>query len=367
MIPFLDVKQINKRFEKEYQEAFQTFLNSGSYILGNQLTKFENEFASFCGTKYCLGVGNGLDAISLIFKGYLQLGKLQVGDKVLVPANTYIASISAIQLAGLKPVLVDAEEESYNICIKDLKQKITPDVKAVLLVHLYGCLSNIKAINLLAKENSLLVIEDAAQAHGALSVESKRTGNLANAGAFSFYPSKNLGALADGGAITTNDKSLFETVSKLRNYGGSVKYQYDLKGLNSRLDEIQAYFLSIKLPYLDKDNLKRIEIAKTYNEGINNPNIVKPKFIDNKSHVYYAYVIRCKRRDELQDFLRDNGVQTVIHYPIPTHKQLAFKEFEKLNLPVTERLHDEVLSLPISPIQTKEVTIDVIEILNKFK
>jgi len=366
MIPFLDVKQINKRFEKEYQQAFQSFLESGSFVLGNQLEQFEKSFATYCGARYCLGIGNGLDAITLLFKAYITLGKLNIGDKVLVPANTYLASILAIQQAGLEPVLVEANPDNFNISLQDLEQKITKETKAILVVHLYGFLVDIKAIKNLAIKHNLLTVEDAAQAHGAMSKEGVKAGNLANAAAFSFYPTKNLGALGDGGAITTNDKELYNTVAKLRNYGGSVKYHYEIKGVNSRLDELQASFLSIKLPFLDADNNARKKIAELYSKTIKNSEIQVSEYIGSGEHVYYTYVIKSKKRDELQAYLSVNGIQTVIHYPIPPHKQQALKEFGDLHLPITESLHKEVLSLPISPVQTKEATLKIIEILNNF-
>lgn len=364
MIPFLDVKSINSRFETAYQEVFTSFLSSGTYILGEQLKQFEKHYAAYCGTEYCLGVGNGLDAITLIFKGYLALGKLKKGDEVLVPANTYVASILAIMQAGLQPVLVDADSNTFNICISDLKEKLSSRTKAILVVHLYGRLVEMDVVNELAKSNNLLVIEDAAQAHGVATGSGKKAGALSDAAAFSFYPTKNLGALGDGGAVTTNDTALFEIVNKLRNYGGSIKYKYDYIGVNSRLDELQAALLSIKLPYLDIDNKQRKAIADCYLKGITNSMIQLPKADD--THVFYAFVIRCKERDKLQQFLLERGVQTVIHYPIPPHKQEALTTFKNEKLPVTELLHQEVLSLPISPVQTIETTQQIIDIINQF-
>lgn len=364
MIPFLDVQSINSRFVKVYQETFTSFLASGTYILGAQLKHFEEEYAAYCGTKYCLGVGNGLDAITLIFKGYLALGKLNKGDEVLVPANTYVASILAIMQAGLKPILVDADSATFNICISDLKEKVSSKTKAILVVHLYGQLADVNVINAVAQENNLLVIEDAAQAHGAVNNEGVKAGNLSDAAAFSFYPTKNLGALGDGGAVTTNDKHLYQVVDKLRNYGGSIKYQYEYIGVNSRLDEIQAAFLSVKLPNLDADNDHRKIIANRYLKGINNSKILLPKI--RNPHVFYAFVIRCQERDSLQQYLLENGVKTVIHYPIPPHKQKALEAFSSEKLLITETLHKEVLSLPISPIQTIETTEKIINIINRF-
>lgn len=364
MIPFLDVKSINNRFKTAYQEAFTSFLSSGTYILGDQLKKFEKDYATYCGTNYCLGVANGLDAITLIFKGYIALGKLKKGDEVLVPANTYVASILAIMQAGLHPVMVDANPDTFNISVSNLKEKINSKTKAILVVHLYGRLVEMDAINELANPNNLLVIEDAAQAHGAIANSKNKAGGLSDAAAFSFYPTKNLGALGDGGAIVTNDLELFSVINKLRNYGGSIKYRYEHIGVNSRLDELQAALLSIKLPYLDADNEHRKVIANCYLNGITNPNIQLPKTDD--THVFYAFVIRCKDRDKLQHFLLGKGVQTVIHYPMPPHKQKALEEFNEEKLPVTELLHQEVLSLPISPVQTMETTQQIIDIINQF-
>ncbi|MFD0965050.1 DegT/DnrJ/EryC1/StrS family aminotransferase [Pseudofulvibacter geojedonensis] len=364
MIPFLDVKKINSRFEKDYSEALKSFLNSGQFILGDKLEQFEKEFADFCGTKFCLGVGNGLDALTLILKAYIVLGKLKEGDEVLVQANTYIASILAIKQVNLVPILVEPCTETYNISISDFKSKIGKKTKAVLPVHLYGQLSDMEQVNRIAQDYNLLVIEDAAQAHGSSDKYGVRAGNLSNAAAFSFYPTKNLGALGDGGAITTNDYDLYTVASKLRNYGGNIKYKYEHIGVNSRLDEIQAAFLSIKLPYLQADNEKRKIIAKKYLDGIKNSKIQLPK--NDNSHVFYAFVIRCVERDNLQQFLFENGVQTAIHYPIPPHKQKALEELNILKLPVSETLHNQVLSLPISPVQSMGVTQKIINIINQF-
>lgn len=365
MIPFLDVQQINTRFEAEFKTLFSDFLDEGHCVLGNRLLQFENEFAAFCGTKYSIGVASGLDAITLIFKGYIELGKLKIGDEVIVPAHTYIASILGIINAGLVPILVDVNN-GFNISALDIKPHITPKTKAILVVHLYGELVEIDDINSLAKTKELLIIEDAAQAHGAISSNGKKAGNLTNAGAFSFYPSKNLGALGDGGAITTNDQNLFSVIHKLRNYGTSTKYVNDIKGLNSRLDELQAAFLSVKLKRLETDNERRRQIANYYLEHINNDTIVLPNYNGSQNHVFHLFVVRIKKREELQDYLLQHNIQTVIHYPIPPHKQKALIEFSDLSFPNTEQLHDEVLSLPMSPIQTLETTAQIVTLLNKF-
>ena len=366
MIKFLDVQQLNARFEAAFKKSFSDFLNIGHCILGEKVAQFEIEFAKYCGTNHCVGVASGLDAITLLCKGYIQLGKLKLGDEVLVPANTYIASILGVINAGLIPVFVEPAHDSFNISSENIDKQITAKTKMILAVHLYGELANMEDINLLAKKHDLIVIEDAAQAHGAIDVNNLKSGNLSNAGAFSFYPSKNLGALGDGGAITTNDSGLFEVIMKLRNYGTSEKYKNDIKGINSRLDELQAAFLSIKLKTLDADNDNRRVIANYYVEYINNDKICLPKYNGSKSHVFHVFVIRCKKRTELQEYLLKNGIQTVIHYPIPPHKQKALLEYAYLKLPITEQIHDEVLSLPISPVQTSADTQKIVSILNQF-
>lgn len=367
MIKFNDLKKGNDRFKKEFQQTFETFLDSGWYILGSNVEKFEKEFASFCGTKYCVGVGNGLDALILIFKAYIALGKLKKGDEILVPANTYIATILAITETGLTPVLVEPNIETYNISVKELKNKISTKTKGILVVHLYGRLAEMEEINKLAKTHKLLVIEDAAQAHGATSSNNKKAGNLSNAGAFSFYPTKNLGALGDGGAITTNDENLYFCAKKISNYGSIKKDVNEIKGINSRLDEIQAAFLSIKLKHLDADNKKRVAIAKKYVTCIKNTEITLPQFHDNHAdNVFHVFPIRCNNRNKLQNFLTKNNIQTVIHYPTPPHKQNAYFEWNDFSFPITEQIHDTTLSLPIYPTIEKEEVIKIIEIINKF-
>lgn len=366
MIQFLDVQKINARFENEFKEVFSDFLNRGQCILGSKVSAFEAEFATYCGTKYCIGVASGLDAIVLIFKAYIEIGRLQEGDEVLVPANTYIASILGIINAGLKPVLVDVPENEFNLTGISVEKHITPQTKAILVVHLYGELVQISPINELAKKHNLVIIEDAAQAHGAINTIGEKAGDLSNAAAFSFYPSKNLGALGDGGAVTTNDSELHLMIKQLRNYGTSSKYKNDIKGVNSRLDELQAAFLSVKLKTLDADNEKRRALAKYYLAHINNNKIQLPQFDGSEHHVFHLFVIRSKKRDELQKYLTKNNIQTVIHYPIPPHKQEALKEFSEFSFPNTEQLHKDALSLPISPIQSIEATEQIVSILNQF-
>lgn len=366
MISFLDLKAINARYEEEFQKRFQRFLDSGHYILGNELKLFEANFARFCGTKYSIGTGNGLDALRLILEGYKVLGKIEENDEVLVASNTFVATIIAIKQAGLKPVLVEAEQAFYNFNLDALEKAISEKTKVIMPVHLYGQISPMERILELAEKHNLLVIEDAAQAHGAESKNGKRAGNLGHAAGFSFYPSKNLGALGDGGAITSNDKALAETVEKLRNYGTAKKYENELLGINSRLDELQAMFLSCKLPDLDADNQKRREIAKRYISEVKNPKIKLPNYSGRKDHVFHLFVIEVENRFQFMDYLDRNGVGHLIHYPIPPHKQPALKEFSSLKFPESERIHNHVISIPMSPIMTIMEVNRVIEVLNKF-
>jgi dTDP-4-amino-4,6-dideoxygalactose transaminase len=363
MIQFLDLKKINAPYETAFQEKLKLVLEKGWYILGNEVATFENNFAHYCSTKYCVGVGNGFDALVLIFKGYIQLGKLQKGDEVIVPANTYIASILAILEADLIPVLVEPKWETYNINPDLIPEKITSKTKAILAVHLYGQLAEMHAIIEIARQNNLLVIEDAAQAHGAVFEEQQ------TAKAFSFYPGKNLGALGDGGAVTTNDAGLAKVIQSLRNYGSEVKYRNEYVGVNSRLDELQAAFLNVKLPNLDAENNVRKAIANRYLSEIKNDKIILPTLSSSgtkQSHVFHLFVIRTKNRDELQQYLLENGIQTMIHYPIPPHKQKAFLAWNNLSFPITEKIHNEVLSLPISPVLTVEEVRFIISILNNY-
>jgi len=365
MIKFLDLKKINESYETDFQEKLDAVLQRGWYILGNEVAAFEANFASYCGAKHCVGVGNGLDALVLIFKAYIQLGKLQKGDEVIVPANTYIATILAILQADLVPVLVEPKLETYNINPDLISQRITSKTKAILAVHLYGQLAEMDVINEIAKKNNLLVVEDSAQAHGANS-DFGQAGNLSNAAAFSFYPGKNLGALGDGGAVTTNDYELARTIQSLRNYGSETKYYNDFVGVNSRLDELQAAFMSVKLPHLDVDNNKRRAIAKRYISEIKNDKIILPFWNFSENHVFHLFVIRTKNRDNLQQYLLQNEIQTMIHYPIPPHKQKAFSTWDNLSFPITEKIHNEVLSLPISPVLTMDEVDFVVSILNKY-
>ncbi len=366
MIKFIDVKKINQRFEKEFKTVFSHFLNSGNSILGEQLSLFEKEFASYCGTQFCVGTGTGLDALRLILEAYKVLGKLNDGDEVLVASNTYIATILAIKQAGLTPVLVEAETKTYNFNLSHLAEKITAKTKAIMPVHLYGQLSAMEEILSLAKQHQLLVIEDGAQAHGAIDKNGKKVGNLGDAAGFSFYPTKNLGALGDGGAVTTNDAELATLISQLRNYGQSKKYVNRYIGFNSRLDEIQAALLRIKLTHLDNDNLKRRAVASRYLAEINNPNITLPFYNKSKNHVFHLFVIRVSQRSEFLEYLQKEGIGYLIHYPIPPHKQEALAAYNNLTFTVTEAIHNEVVSLPMSPVMTKKEVDTVIDVLNKW-
>ena len=366
MIPFLDLKTLNAQYEKELIQASTEVIKSGWYVHGKACQNFEKEFAEFCGTEYCIGVANGLDALTLILSAYKEMGILTESDEVIVPANTYIASILSISQNGLNPVLVEPDIHTYNLDPSKIEAKITSKTKAIMAVHLYGQVANMSQINDIAKKHDLKVIEDSAQAHAAM-YEGKRSGNLSNASGFSFYPGKNLGALGDGGAVTTNDKVLADTIRALGNYGSHKKYENLYKGVNSRLDELQAALLSVKLKHLDKDTQRRREIADYYLDNINNKNIILPK-VDNKvSHVWHLFVLRTNDRDKLQKFLLENEIQSMIHYPIPPHKQDAYKEWKDLTFPITEKIHAEVLSIPMSPVLTEEETTKIVAVLNRYE
>ena len=366
MIPFLDLHKVNARFEVQFQERFKAFLDSGWYIMGDGLSTFEKEYAAYCKTKHCIGVGNGLDALRLIIEGYKSLGKLQEGDEVLIAGHTFIATLLAVKQAGLTPVLVDVDPHTFNFDLNLLEQATTPKTKAILPVHIYGALAPMKEINAFAKAHRLTVIEDAAQAHGAGTPEGKKAGNLGDAAGFSFYPVKNLGALGDGGAVTTNDDDLAAVIRKLRDYGTRVKYHNDLAGFNSRLDELQAVFLSEKLPLLDNDNARRRAIALRYLDGITNPEVILPGYSGDEAHIFHLFVVRVKHRDHFMTYLKSKAIGCLIHYPIPPHHQKAFSEMRDLHLPVTELLHREVVSIPISPVMTDDDVQTVIEAINMY-
>ncbi|MEO8534038.1 MAG: DegT/DnrJ/EryC1/StrS family aminotransferase [Flavobacterium sp.] len=366
MLLFLDLKKINEPYETAFQEKLKLVLNNGWYILGKEVETFEKTFGKYCKAEYCIGVGNGFDALVLIFKAYIELGKLQKGDEVIVPANTYIASILAILQANLIPVLVEPKLETYNINPDLIPEKITPKTKAILAVHLYGQLAEMDQINAIAVKNNLLIIEDAAQSHGAKKNLKSKINNLKSAAAYSFYPGKNLGCLGDGGAIVTNDSELAKVLFSIRNYGSEQKYYNEYIGVNSRLDELQAGFLNLKLPNLDGDNDKRRKIAKRYLAEIKNDKIVLPFWNFSENHVFHLFVIRTENRAALQEYLTQNKIQTVIHYPVPPHKQKALSVWNNLSFPITEKIHNEVLSLPISPVLTDDEVSFIIEILNQY-
>lgn len=365
MVNFLDLKALNAQHASEIKEACARVVDSGWYISGNELTNFENEFSKYCGTKYCLGVANGLDALILTFRAWKEMGKLKDGDEVIVPANTYIASLLAITENKLVPVFVEPNPLTFNLDPELARKAITPKTKAILPVHLYGQLADMPAIMKLANEHNLLVLEDSAQAHGAM-IDGKKAGNWGDASGFSFYPGKNLGALGDTGAITTNDTELAETLKALRNYGSHEKYKNLFKGVNSRLDEIQAAILSVKLKYLDSHTELRRKIIGQYLEKIKNPAIKLPHVSQPSQHVWHLFVVQTAFRSKLQDHLKAKGIQTLVHYPIPPHKQEAYKEYSHLSLPLTEKIHDEVLSLPLSPVMIESDIEQVIVGLNSF-
>ena len=361
MIPFLDLKNINLRQEEEILDAMAKVLRSGWYIMGESLSTFEQAFADYCGTKHCIGVGNGLEALNLIIKAY----DFPKGSEIIVPANTYIATILSILQNDLKPVLVEPDKDTYNLDPSKIEAAITDQTKAVMVVHLYGQACTMKPIQDLCAKHDLKLFEDCAQSHGAY-FEGKRVGNFGDAGAFSFYPGKNLGALGDGGAITTDNDALAEKLLALRNYGSHQKYYNKYIGVNSRLDELQAAILSVKLSVLDEDNEARRKVAEYYLAHIQNPKIILPKVIHREGHVWHLFVIRTADRDGLAKYLQENLVQSVIHYPVPPHHQEAMAEFKELSLPITEEIHKDVLSLPISPVLTDEQMRKVVEVINQY-
>ena len=366
-VKFLDLKKINNSFETEFQREFTSFLNSGSYILGDQLSGFEKAFATYCGTKYCIGVGNGLDALTLILKGYIEIGQLKLNDEVLVPANTFIATILSVLQAGLTPVLVEPNEITFNVDANEISIRLTSKTKAIIVTHLYGQLAPMENINKLTKEKGLLLITDAAQAHGA-SINNTRAGSLADAAAFSFYPSKNLGALGDCGAVTTSNKALTDCIKKLRNYGTSGKYINTRIGVNSRLDELQASFLLQKLPLLDECNNKRRAIAKRYLNEIKNTEIQLPFWDGTDNHVFYVFVVSVKNRKHFTNFLNKQSIGFVIHYPIPPHKQEALKNvFKNEHYPITDKISEEVVSIPLNQALTDIEVSYIIDTLNAYK
>ena len=365
MIPFLDLKSVNVQYREDLVDACARVIDSGWYINGNELACFEYNFAEYCGSQYCIGVANGLDALTLTLRAWIELGKLKEGDEVIVPANTYIASILSITENKLKPILVDPDVDSFNLCPQQVKSAITKKTKAIVAVHLYGRLANMPAIMEIANDHDLLVLEDSAQAHGA-NMNGVKAGSWGHASGFSFYPGKNLGCMGDGGAVTTNDPDLAQVIRTLGNYGSKKKYENIYRGVNSRLDEMQAAILNVKLQFLDVDTQKRRDVAARYIEEIKNPLVELPAVADPLGHVWHLFVIRTAERDKLQEYLRDSGIQTLIHYPKPPHKQQAYSDWNKKSYPITEKIHGEILSLPISPVMSYEDTTAVIRAINEY-
>lgn len=380
MIKYLDLQKINKKHTTTIELAIKQVVESGWYILGEQVNAFEKEYAQYIGTSHCISCGNGLDALRLILKAYIELKEIQVGDEIIVPANTYIATILAISDVGLVPILVEPNLETLQINDQAIEEKITAQTKAIMLVHLYGRCAYTEQIGKLCQKYHLKLLEDNAQAAGCtyhINAEDKflskknisqvlKTGNLGHASAHSFYPGKNLGALGDAGAITTNDSCLANIIRSLRNYGSSRKYIFELKGTNSRMDELQASILRIKLPYLDMDNFKRIEIAKKYIKEINNPKFTSPTHLYEHNNTFHIFPILCSDRAALQQYMLNKNIETLIHYPIPPHQQQCYKEWHSLSLPITEKIHREEVSIPLhQELQSNEIDY-IIETLNNF-
>ncbi|MBC8592219.1 DegT/DnrJ/EryC1/StrS family aminotransferase [Oscillospiraceae bacterium N12] len=366
MIKYFELQRVSDSFEPELSEAINRVIKSGWYIQGNENAKFESRFAEYCGAKYCVGTGNGMDALTLIFMAYQQLGIMQPGDEVIVPANTCIATIIGVLRAGLKPILCEPCWDTCNINPEKIEECITSRTRAILPVHLYGRCADMDPILAIAHRYHLKVVEDVAQAHGAV-YKGKHAGHLGDAAAFSFYPSKNLGALGDGGAVVTDDEEVASLARSLGNYGSSAKYIHPYQGINSRLDELQAAVLSVKLSRLDANNERRRTIARLYIDGIHNSLLTLPQVDEWEQHVFHIFPIFSPVRDRLQAYLTEMGIQTLIHYPIPPHKQGALSEYSSLDLPVTERIHREVLSLPLSPQMSDEEVGQVIAALNRFE
>lgn len=361
MIPFLDLKRVNEPYESAILAATDRVLKSGWYILGREVETFETAFAAYCQAKHCIGVANGLDALTLVLKSW----EFPAGSEVIVASNAYIASVLSITLAGLTPVLVEPDSQTYLLDATRIEAAITTQTRAIIVVHLYGRCCDMGPIRKLTEQYGLKILEDAAQAHGA-SYNLKRAGNLGDAAGWSFYPSKNLGALGDAGAITTNEDALAQRLRALRNYGSSKKYINDFQGHNSRLDELQAAILSAKLPGLDAENKRRRALATQYLNGLRNSEILLPPADQIEQDVWHLFVIRHPRRDQLQTYLRERGISTDVHYPIPPHKQRAYESYENLSFPISEQLHREVLSLPLNPSLTDAEVAYIIESINEF-
>lgn len=369
MIEYLSLQKITARHEQKLIETVDSVVRSGWYLHGKATERFECHYASYIGTRHCIGCGNGLDALTLIFRAYKELGKLHEGDEVIVPANTFVASILSITENGLKPILVEPDPDTLEIDDRLIESHVTPRTRALLLVHLYGRCAFTPAIADTCHRHQLLLVEDNAQAHGC-HYGSQKTGSLGHAAAHSFYPGKNLGAMGDAGAVTTDEDDLAEMVRSLGNYGSSRKYAFDHKGRNSRIDELQAAVLDVKLRYLDEENQRRKWIADQYYRRIDNPLITLPGkarwLKGEEDNVFHIFPTLCPQRDQLQQYLKEKGVQTLIHYPIPPHQQLCYPELRHLSLPITERIHREELSIPCNQAMTNEETEQVIELLNGF-
>jgi len=365
MIPFLNLKAINQHYHQELKDACARVIDSGCYIMGDELKAFEDEFSTYCDSQYCIGVASGLDALTLVLRAWINLGKLKKGDEVIVQANTYIATILAITENNLVPVLVEPDPYSYNLDPVKIKAAITSKTKAMLPVHLYGQLSLMPELIAISKEFNLLILEDCAQAHGA-EIDTKRAGSWGDAAGFSFYPGKNLGALGDAGAITTDDVELANMLIALRNYGSHEKYENTYQGVNSRLDEIQAAMLRVKLKYLSRETARRQQIASLYLSGINNAKIQLPQETESLAHVWHLFVIKSEHRAALQTYLQNAGIQTLIHYPVPPHKQQAYTDLNEMSFPLTEKLHQQVLSLPLDPSMSNTAIEQVIKVVNQF-
>lgn len=365
MTKFLDLQKVTAKYSDEIHAAVQRVVDSGWYLQGQENENFERHYSEYIGTKYTVGVANGLDALIWILRGYIELGVMKPGDEVIVPANTYIATILAITENGLKPVLVEPNINTYQIDDRLIEAAITDRTRAIMIVHLYGCCAYTDKISDICKKYNLKLLEDNAQAHGCL-YNGHRTGSLGDAAAHSFYPGKNLGALGDAGAVTTNDKELADTIRALANYGSIKKYVFKYTGRNSRLDEIQAAILDVKLRHLDEDNTMRKQNARYYIEHIKHPDIILPKVDNWDRHVFHIFPIRTSRRDELRRYLTEKGIQTNIHYPIPPHKQECYRDWNNLSFPITEKIHDEELSLPMSPVITEKDIEEVVNRINDF-
>lgn len=364
-IPFLSLKSITEKYSDEIHAAVRRVVDSGWYLQGKENETFESNYAKYIGSKYCIGVANGLDALIWIVRAYKELGFFNDGDEIIVPANTYIASILAITENNLKPLLVEPTFENLEIDDRKIEERITSKTKGIMIVHLYGRCAYTDKIGELCKKYNLKLIEDNAQAHGCRFGD-KRTGSLGDAAGHSFYPGKNLGALGDAGAVTTDNQELAECVRALANYGSTKKYVFKYCGRNSRLDEIQAAVLDVKLKHLDEDNANRQRIAAYYYDNINNPKITLPNRLDDKNNVYHLFPVFCEQRDDFQQYLKDNGIQTLIHYPIPPHKQECYKEWNGISLPITEQIHNQELSLPISPVLTMGEAKYVVDVINRW-